>query len=1768
MKFANTFSNISIAAILAVSMCCSGAKTYAEEQKWDFEYGFKHLNEVGADKYVVENKNLRKYTEWQNPPITYLGPKSNDVDCSLTRKFTFDRPTSTARLKVNLATYNFGGGRVGKASCWASVDGKDWKLVLDNPTPSRIDSYKGFDDELPKELTGSKELWVQMRLHVSRAPNSSYTLAQFGRSTANAKSNVFEIKAKLETAEKKKPTDFTLSDATVEENKPEGTVVGSFSASSVDKGKYDFRKGLVAYYPFDGNASDMSGNGIHGTVFGATLSTDRNGNPSKSYSFDGSNDRIGLPNTNDLKLQKISLAMWVKFSDVLGGQIISNEPNAAEGFAIDNTSDKKIGFKIMGGVYDNTLTPTDSFSENSWVFLTATYEGSIKHIYLDGVLSKSENSTVAISYGNTPTQIGTGGFYSIYPNHSNSYFKGSIDEVRIYDRALSADEVQALYDLENKTPFWLSSFSGDISIKDLDADAAGNVFASGDFSGTADFGSTSLTASGSTDAFVMKLSPSGNVIWVKKTDGPGRAHARGLSVDSSGNAYITGQFASGSVRFGNHSLSLQRESDPFFAKLTPDGKWAWANRVGTSAWSGGEGLAADAEGNHIVTGYFYGSSNFGSTRLGSSGWYDAFLGKRDSSGNWLWTNKFGSSSSDFGIDVDIDGQGNLVHLGDFKNTITLGGTTLVSKGGGDLNGKGDFVVRKLDANGRSIWAKRAGSTRADRGSSIVTDQHGNVYLTGYYSGSADFGSTTLANSGGKDGVVAKLSSQGDWLWALPVSGSNDVVASHLEFLPSGNLLLAGTFQGTITIGSKTITSSGENDLFMAELTPGGQWVSALRHGGTGNDSATLTRNSSGDVFWGGNYSDGFAFNGQTYTSVGSTKAFVALYANAQPSPNQTPVFTGSSTFTLVDGNGSTDNANFTLDANGTLKTAGSFDFETKSSHSIRVRATDENNGTLEKVFVVAVTDVPENAAPVFTSSPTAFVRENETFAIDANATDPDGDALTFSLTGGEDREKFSINAATGLLNFRSAPDFENPADADANNHYIVELTVSDGELTATQVLAISVTDVKENAAPLFTSSPTAFVRENETFAIDANATDPDGDALTFTLTGGEDGEKFSVNAATGLLSFRSAPDFENPADADANNHYVVELTVSDGELTGTQVLAVSVTDVNEHPVPPPTPPDRTPPPPPDGGKPKDPLPPKPTPEPEPTPTPKPIDLRAGLLAHYPYTGNANDHSGNEHHLEVNGSTPVEDRFGMPDSAYAFDGKDDFMFADIEERKGDFSISLWAKAENIEQSRYRSVINVFDKTPGSKHTCQIHTSGGRYPTYQFFSGNAESFALVKAEWQHLAVTVSGKVIRFYENGERVYSQELEGGAANKFSNIIIGRNRKGRAMYHGTIDDVYVYERAVSDAEVERLYNGGFEDSDGDGLTDAYERGYGRYKLVKGSYDWRKAKADAEKRGGHLATITSQAEWEAVREVVGELPSTYWLGGTDEKTEGVWEWITGEIWKFTKWSKNEPNNLGDEDYLQTWGKSINGNRLWNDNQFNENRNGYILEYGYYTDANDSDSDNDGVNDGVEVAAKTDPNNPLSRPTPDKKAPGEQPGPPPSLDHGKKIDELTKDNEAKAKRIKELELAGKGHLKTISDLNASNAALAQKVEARDKTIASLRSERNGLKQQLVNAREDVANAGHKLSTTEKELEAAKKVANTPFVNGWIYDPEQGWLFTNADLYPSIYSSTTKSWHHYEPGSAKPRLFYSYKDEAWEAWDPIPDQDKGALAKGNDN
>ena len=115
----------------------------------------------------------------------------------------------------------------------------------------------------------------------------------------------------------------------------------------------------------------------------------------------------------------------------------------------------------------------------------------------------------------------------------------------------------------------------------------------------------------------------------------------------------------------------------------------------------------------------------------------------------------------------------------------------------------------------------------------------------------------------------------------------------------------------------------------------------------------------------------------------------------------------------------------------------------------------------------------------------------------------------------------------------------------------------------------------------------------------------------------------------------------------------------------------------------------------------------------------------------------------------------------------------------------------------------------------------------------------------------------------------------------------------------------------------------------------------RYELVTGSFTWHQAKADAEARGGHLVTVTTADEWTALTNAV-EWTIQVWFGGTDENTEGQWEWVTGEPWQFDNWAPGEPNNdNGQEHYLECYpGTSL---FTWNDAWATKIQGGYIIEF---------------------------------------------------------------------------------------------------------------------------------------------------------------------------------------------------------------------------------
>ncbi|MEY9131932.1 uncharacterized protein YbdZ (MbtH family) [Bradyrhizobium diazoefficiens] len=287
-------------------------------------------------------------------------------------------------------------------------------------------------------------------------------------------------------------------------------------------------------------------------------------------------------------------------------------------------------------------------------------------------------------------------------------------------------------------------------------------------------------------------------------------------------------------------------------------------------------------------------------------------------------------------------------------------------------------------------------------------------------------------------------------------------------------------------------------------------------------------------------------------------------------------------FTITTSNAT--GTNFTVQDIGTaLQIAGGSGSDTITAQGF-VFTADQRNAifgaaSVEKIVDASGTYTVNNVWAAITSNgggntATISVAENATAVTTVTASDPDaGQTLSYSISGGADASKFTIGSNTGILSFIAAPDFELPTDAGGNNVYDVTVQVSDGHGGFdTQAIAIAVTDVFENTAPIITSNGggnTAAISlaENTTAVTTVMATDPDvGQTLSYSISGGADASKFTIVSSTGALSFVAAPDFELPTDAGGNNVYDVIVQTSDSHGgIDTQAIAVTVTDVNETP---------------------------------------------------------------------------------------------------------------------------------------------------------------------------------------------------------------------------------------------------------------------------------------------------------------------------------------------------------------------------------------------------------------------------------------------------------------------------------------------------------------------------------------------------------------------------------------------------------------------------
>ena len=399
-----------------------------------------------------------------------------------------------------------------------------------------------------------------------------------------------------------------------------------------------------------------------------------------------------------------------------------------------------------------------------------------------------------------------------------------------------------------------------------------------------------------------------------------------------------------------------------------------------------------------------------------------------------------------------------------------------------------------------------------------------------------------------------------------------------------NLSSSNTAEGTVSVSSVTFTSANWN---VAQVVTVSGVADALVDGNIAYSIVTANAVSADAAYSGLVVADVSVTNldntGPSISSNGglaTASISVAENATAVTTVTATDADLPAQTLTYSIGGGA-DAAKFSINAStGVLVFTIAQNFESPTDmggnnvYDVIVRVSD---GYLTSQQAIAVTVTPVNEfAPVITSNgglatASINVAENSTAVTTVTATDADlpGATLTYSISGGADAARFSINAATGVLVFAAAPNFESPTDAGGNNVYDVIVRASDGSLNETQAIAVTITPVNE-FAPVITSNgglatASVSVAENSTAVTTVAATDADLPAatLSFSINGGADAAKFVINSSTGFLGFASAPNFEAPSDVGANNVYDVIVLVSDGSLTKTQAIAVTVTPVNE-----------------------------------------------------------------------------------------------------------------------------------------------------------------------------------------------------------------------------------------------------------------------------------------------------------------------------------------------------------------------------------------------------------------------------------------------------------------------------------------------------------------------------------------------------------------------------------------------------------------------------
>ncbi|MGZ4098532.1 MAG: T9SS type A sorting domain-containing protein, partial [Bacteroidia bacterium] len=413
-------------------------------------------------------------------------------------------------------------------------------------------------------------------------------------------------------------------------------------------------------------------------------------------------------------------------------------------------------------------------------------------------------------------------------------------------------------------------------------DNSGNLYVAGKYEENAIFSGVTLPNGGNNnhDGFVAKYDPAGNLSWVRTYGGPLGDYNHAMYCDGTGAVLVTGEIEGFNdvITFPGSTTTLTTygDNDILLAKYDLSGTLLWAKSEGWFRSEKGLAVTSDNIGNIYLAGYFTDTTKFNGIQINGYGAEDIYIAKYDANGVFQWVKTAGSAGRDEAKSIRCDAAGNAYICGMYHNSANFSGTTLTCTAS-----YFDAFVAKYDPNGNLLWVKNGGGAYDDVAWSLTLDNQGKIYVTGEFNAWATFGSTSFATTGNADVFVACYDASGNLQWATKAGGSLIDRARGIG-TDGTNLFITGQFGSSANFGSNTINAADSSDIFIAAMDNTGNFLWASSVGGVADSLETLGYESgnsvigdaSGNVYATGATLNGGVFGGTNLSAYARTDVFV------------------------------------------------------------------------------------------------------------------------------------------------------------------------------------------------------------------------------------------------------------------------------------------------------------------------------------------------------------------------------------------------------------------------------------------------------------------------------------------------------------------------------------------------------------------------------------------------------------------------------------------------------------------------------------------------------------------------------------------------------------------------------------------------------------------------------------------------------------------------------------------------------------------------------